>query len=126
MKECGDVLWHSTGLLRNSGVALSDLVGPSLLGLKSTPMERDPEILLVLSAGAIAGCFKRFQRGDYSAERLRDFVLLHLKDLLCALSGVCAQRGRSLLDAAFMNKCKIEKRLQTNMIQGNGSNRGEH
>ena len=24
-----------------------------------------------------------------------------------------------------MNKCKIEKRLQTNMIQGNGSNRGE-
>ena len=125
VKECGDVLWYATGLLRNNAVALSDIVGFAMCSLEGEPVESEPEVHLVLVAGALAGRLKKFERGDYDAERLRDFVRELVPKLLSALMTLCAQRGRSLVDAARVNRSKIESRLETNMIKGDGSNREE-
>ena len=126
VKECGDVLWYTTGLLRSNAVALSDIIGASLRGTEGIPVEMEPEVQLVLSSGALAGRLKKFQRGDYDKDQLRGFVCDLVRKILDALSGICTQRGRTLIDAALVNKSKIEKRLKSNMIKGDGSNREDN
>ena len=125
VKECGDVLWYTTGLLRNNAVALSDIIGASLRGTEGIPVESEPEVQLVLSAGALAGRLKKFERGDYDKDQFRVFVRALVRKILEAVSAICTLRGRSLIDAALMNQSKIEKRLESNMIKGDGSNREE-
>ena len=125
VKECGDVLWYTTGLLRTNAVALSDIMGASLNGTEGIPVESEPEVQLVLSAGALAGRVKKFERGDYDKDQLRVSVRALARKILEAVSAICALRERSLSDAALANQSKIEMRLEANMIQGGGSNRGE-
>ena len=125
VKECGDVLWYTTGLLRNNAVALSDIIGASLRGTEGVPVESEPEVHLVLAAGALAGRLKKFERGDYDKEQLRGFVRELVRKILEALSAICTLRGRNLIDAAHVNQSKIEKRLEADMIKGDGSNREE-
>ena len=48
----------ATGLLRTNAVALSDISGASPSGIKGIPVESEPEVQLVLSAGALAGRLK--------------------------------------------------------------------
>ena len=125
VKECGDVLWYTTGLLRTNAVALSDISGASPSGIKGIPVESEPEVQLVLSAGALAGRLKKFERGDYDKDQFRVFVRELVRKILEAVSAICSLRGRSLSDAVLGNQSKIEKRLESNMIKGDGSNRGE-
>ena len=125
VKECGDVLWYTTGLLRTNAVALSDIIGASLRGTEGIPVEFEPEVQLVLSAGALAGRLKKFERGDYDKDQLRGFVCELVRKILEALSAICTLRGRRLIDAALVNQSKIEKRLESNMIKGDGSKREE-
>ena len=125
VKECGDVLWYTTGLLRTNAVALSDIIGASLRGTEGIPVESEPEVQLVLSAGALAGRLKKFERGDYDKDQFRGFVRELVRKILEAVSAICTLRGRSLIDAALVNQSKIEKRLESNMIKGDGSNREE-
>ena len=125
VKECGDVLWYTTGLLRSNAVALSDIIGASLRGTEGILVEFEPEVQLVLSSGALAGRLKKFERGDYDKDQFRVFVRELVRKILEVASAICALRGRSLSDAALVNQSKIEKRLESNMIKGDGSNRGE-
>ena len=115
----------ATGLLRTNAVALSDISGASPSGIKGIPVESEPEVQLVLSAGALAGRLKKCEHGDYDKDQFRVFVRELVRKILAAVSAICALRGRSLSDAALVNQSKIEKRLESNMIKGDGSNRGE-
>ena len=125
VKECGDVLWYATGLLRNNALSLTDLVGSSFLEVSGISHTGAPELHLVMAAGALAGRVKKFERGDYDAARLKVFMSELLPKVFRALHAVCASRGFRLVDAARVNKDKIEKHMEVGMIQGDGSNREE-
>ena len=126
VKECGDVLWYTTGLLRSNAVALSDIIGAPLPCTEGIPVEFEPEVQLVLSSGALAGRLKKFQSGAYEKDQLRSFICDLVRKILEALSSICTHRGRTLIHAAIANQNKIEKRLKSNMIKGDGSNREDN
>ena len=73
--------------------------------------------------GGLAGRVKTFERGDYDAARLKVIMSELLPKVFRALHAVCASRGFRLVDAARVNKEKIEKRIDVGMIKGDGSNR---
>ena len=125
VKECGDVLWYATGLLRNNALSLTDLVGSSFLEVTDISGNGPPELDLVMVAGTLAGRVKKFERGDYDAAQLKVFLSELLTKVCRALHVVCASRNCRLVDAATVNKEKIEKRIDANMIKGDGSNREE-
>ena len=126
IKECGDVLWYATGLVRNQNFSLNLFTGLSFTeeSLEQTIVsDGEPEVTLVLNAGALAGRLKKFERGDYGEDELREYVRQTIPKILCALHAICVSKGRGLVDAAECNKKKIEKRLTKGMLKGDGSNR---
>merc|ERR1712080_277032 len=91
--------------------------------MKATAVGREPEVALVMNAGALAGRLKKFERGDYGKKELKEFVQHLIPKVLSTVQLVCESRGKGLADAAVSNKTKIEKRLASGLLKGDGSNR---
>jgi NTP pyrophosphatase (non-canonical NTP hydrolase) len=121
VKECGDVLWYATGLLRNFNLSLESFTGSSFSTLQAD--DENPEINLMLTVGALAGRIKKFERGDYDERKLEECVQQLVPKVFSSLQTILAGSGQSLQHAAECNVNKIEKRLKTGSIMGDGSNR---
>ena len=123
VKECGDVLWYVTGLLRNHDFLLDNMVGSCFDQVPEMVGCTEPEVLLIIRAGSLAGRVKKYQRGDYTEEKLILFLRTLIPEIISALHSVCVSRGQSLSDAAKANVVKINQRLTSGNIMGDGSNR---
>ena len=88
-----------------------------------TPLEQELEITLMIDAATFAGRLKKYERGDYGDDKLKEHVQQIIPQIFLFLQVVCGRQGKSLLDAARFNKKKVEKRLSTGTLRGDGSNR---
>ena len=124
VKECGDVLWYTTGLLHKHHLSLSRLVGSSFEAVEPLPHDTEPEISLMMAAGALAGRQKKFERGDYDEKELKDFVRKLVPEVLSSLQTILLDKNKHLAFADECNRTKVVKRLSMDMIKGDGSDRG--
>eukprot|EP00928_Gymnodinium_smaydae_P047814 TRINITY_DN31935_c0_g1_i1.p2 TRINITY_DN31935_c0_g1~~TRINITY_DN31935_c0_g1_i1.p2 ORF type:complete len:216 (+),score=57.35 TRINITY_DN31935_c0_g1_i1:51-650(+) len=123
VKECGDVLWYATGLLRNHSLPLNEYAGEKFEAVEPLGDAGDHGVQLMMTVGALAGRLKKFERGDYGEEKLTGFVKDLVPQVFASLQAILAAHGKGLHDAAECNRSKIEKRFSTGTVTGDGSNR---
>jgi NTP pyrophosphatase (non-canonical NTP hydrolase) len=134
LKECGDVIWYITGLLRSIKIPLEALVGAKFDKELQAPDEktesealdeRDLVMNLLMGIGSLAGRLKKHERGDYDKDQLAGFVKKLAPEVFTSLCALLKRRGSNLMQACEANITKIDSRLEKNMIKGDGSNREE-
>ena len=122
IKEIGDVLWYTVGLIQVNGWSLEDIIGESWKTQSTTVAISTSD--LVILGGAIAGRLKKFDRGDYPLTKLREYLKPLLLKVLSHLNAIATQVGCDTLEsAAYYNREKISRRLAANTLKGDGSDR---
>ena len=75
IKEVGDTLWYCVGLCRASELRLVDIVGEAWEKVPEDSDTKESELALVQRIGHLAGRLKKYERGDYGAEKLREYMV---------------------------------------------------
>ena len=123
IKEIGDVLWYTVGLIQVNGWSLEDIIGESWKNQSTTTIAVNTSDLVILG-GAIAGRLKKFDRGDFPLTKLREYLKPLLLKVLSHLNAIATQVGCDTLEsAAYYNREKISRRLAANTLKGDGSDR---
>ena len=121
VKEIGDVLWYTVGLIQVNGWDMKDIIGEDWK-VQSTSSVDCSDIVIV--GGAIAGRLKKFERGDFPLTKLREYLKPLLLKVLSHLKNIATNIGCSSLEsAAYYNREKISRRLAANTLKGDGSDR---
>lgn len=79
----------------------------------------------VEEAGEVAGKIKKIYRdnnGIFSEEKKKE-VILEIGDQLWYTARLCSILGYNLEDVLFLNKSKLQDRVERNAIHGSGDNR---
>jgi len=122
VKEIGDVLWYTIGLIQVNGWNLTDILGENWKSIQCLSSSSISD--LVIAGGAIAGRLKKFDRGDFDLKKLREYLKPLLSQVLNHLTSIAIQVGcESLEAAAYHNREKISRRLASNTLKGDGSHR---
>lgn len=84
-----------------------------------------PYLALGLSneAGEAAGKVKKFLRGDFPPDELRDVLEAELGDVLWYMAQLAELMGLTLDDIAAYNLDKLQGRLRAGTLQGDGDDR---
>lgn len=78
---------------------------------------------LTNEAGEVAGSYKKFLRGDFDRDELRERLDDELGDVLWYLAGIAERVGLDLGMIAGRNIRKLARRKEGGTIRGDGSDR---
>ncbi len=78
---------------------------------------------LVGEAGEVANKVKKFERGDYDEDRLRELVADELGDVLWYIAGLATVLSLDLDEIALDNISKVLDRKSRGVILGDGDDR---
>lgn len=87
-----------------------------------------PVLGLCGEAGEVAEKIKKIMRdkGGLILDEDREALIKELGDVLWYISAICGELGIELEEVAYKNLIKLQKRKETNTIQGSGDDREEN